>query len=124
MRTFTLHFEADATGDARSIEFRGEDPHRAFAILAREPERRRATIWEGTKCLGSVVRTGDESWVLGPLPEPVRQQIDRLPIQSRSGADKPCYDSREPYLRSSRSRFLLVGRSGKSSPPATTPQHE
>lgn len=79
MRTFTLRFEPDPTGDARSIEFSGEDPHRAFVILAHEPERRRATIWEGTKCLGSVVRTGRDSWELGSMQEPARRQLDRSP---------------------------------------------
>ena len=79
MRTFTIRFEADTTGDARSIEFSGGDPHRAFVILAHEPERRRATIWEGTKCLGSVVRTGRDSWELGSLQEPARRQFDRSP---------------------------------------------
>ena len=79
MRTFTLRFEADTTGDARSIEFRGEDPHRAFVILGREPEHRRATIWEGTKYLGSVVRTGRDSWELGSLQEPARRQFGPSP---------------------------------------------
>lgn len=77
MRTFTLRFEADAAGGAQSIEFNGEDPHRAFVILAHEPERRRAMIWEGTKCLGSVVRTGPDSWELGSIQEPAPRQFDR-----------------------------------------------
>lgn len=70
MRTFILRFEADSTGVAKSIEFAGLDAHRAFAILASEPERRRATVWEGTRCLGSVLRTGKGSWELGRTGKP------------------------------------------------------
>lgn len=71
MRTFTIHFEASAAGEARSIEFNGEDAHQAFAILARERAQCRATVWEGARCLGSVLRTGKDSWEIGQLREPV-----------------------------------------------------
>ncbi len=71
MRTFTLRLEADATQGPRSIEFVGLDAHQAFVILAREPERRQAAVWEGATCLGSVLRTGKDSWEFASQCNPI-----------------------------------------------------
>ena len=65
MRTYVLRFEQDGLGEARAVEFDGEDAHQAFAILGKEPQQRRATLWDGEKLLGVLSRTGQDSWMLG-----------------------------------------------------------
>ena len=64
MSTYTLQFESDDRGEPKTIEFQGEDPHAAFAILEHEASYRHVTVWEGDKCLGSVTRTRKGLWEL------------------------------------------------------------
>jgi hypothetical protein len=46
-RTFILKIDHDEVGEARRIEFDGDDPHLAFGIMEREGAGRSATLWEG-----------------------------------------------------------------------------
>lgn len=63
-RTFILHIDQDDLGEPRRIEFDGEDPHLAFGILEREGVGRSASLYEGTRLLGQLKRTGRDFWEL------------------------------------------------------------
>ena len=64
MATYRIHFADDGIGEAKVLEFDGEDPHDAFVLLKHETGRRRATVWEGEKKLGTLERTSDDLWVV------------------------------------------------------------
>lgn len=64
MRTFSLRYENDGKGEPKSVEFHGEDPHEAFAILSRERVHRRVSLWEGEKRLGTLTRSRKNFWEL------------------------------------------------------------
>lgn len=68
MRKFTLRFDDDGVGEARRVEFDGEDPHHVFAILARERDMRQATLWEGEQFIARVKRTRADLWELSKSP--------------------------------------------------------
>lgn len=60
MRTFTLLLE-DAD-NPRKIEFTGYDTSGAFGLLEREPNVRKATLWEADVRLGTIKRSEDDFW--------------------------------------------------------------
>ena len=63
-RTFMLTIDQDQLGEARRIEFDGDDPHLAFGIMEREGAGRAATLWEGDQMLGKLKRTANNVWQL------------------------------------------------------------
>jgi hypothetical protein len=63
-RTFILKIDHDEVGEARRIEFDGDDPHLAFGIMEREGAGRSATLWEGERMLGKLKRVGQTFWEL------------------------------------------------------------
>jgi hypothetical protein len=65
MRTFTLLLEDDGN-EARRIEFSGDEPREAFALLESERASRKATLWESETKLGTIIRNPSDYWEIHP----------------------------------------------------------
>jgi hypothetical protein len=65
MRSFTITFDEDGTGEPRRIEFHADDPGLAFDLLEDAGAGREATLWEGDKRLGSLSLSEMGYWQLG-----------------------------------------------------------
>ncbi len=64
MQTYTLQFDNERAGDHAPITFDSEDGHEAFGILTRMRTAHKAKIYEGSKLLGTIVKTATDGWLL------------------------------------------------------------
>ncbi|TCM13986.1 hypothetical protein EDF56_11511 [Novosphingobium sp. PhB165] len=65
MTVYTLKFAKDRHGPAKDIQFEGGDPGAALQFAETEPPDRRAELWEGSRKLCVIRRTGDDVWQVG-----------------------------------------------------------
>lgn len=66
MHNYSLQFEDSEAQEARIIRFRGNDAHRAFAIMEREQLYGPAKLFANGKCLGQITLTNNRGWILKP----------------------------------------------------------
>lgn len=62
MRNFTILFSDLDGAEPRRVEFMAEDPARALSIVEREHGSKPIEIWEGSKRLGTLTRSGGDLW--------------------------------------------------------------